>query len=422
MNRIEKWIYDRVKNTPAVKFVLRNAYQMAFDILPTPSNESMAPIEARPGYFYGFHDRSPFAADERKVLAHRLSIPLRMPAPGEGVGIGYFDFDPSGVGKLGTFHQLGESLAWNYHKGCRLQWLDEGHIVFNTFRSGKLVAVVLDTQGKETALLPRGIDTVSADGKWATSFSYERLHQLMPGYGYDGVEDDGCLDQQIPEKTGLYLVGTASGDVVLIASLLYLSRLDAVPGMEKMRHFVTHTEFSPDGRYISFLHRWVGEDYRRRHSRIGIYDCYTSAIRFLPTTGMVSHYVWQDDLHLLAYCSIKEGDAHVSFHVETGDCIPVCLGTLNVDGHQSMWDANRFITDTYPDRRRMASLYAVDMKEQAYRRIAYLYSPRRFQTKDFHAHIACDLHPRVSPSGRFVCFDSVYTGERSLCVMPLNQL
>lgn len=418
MNKIEKFIYDKVKNSPAIKFALRNIYQMAFDLLPTPKNSSINPIETKEGYFFGFHDRTPFSLDESRVLAHHTTIPLRMPREGEALGVGYFDFTKDG--KMGDFHQLGESLAWNYHKGCRLQWLDENHIIYNTREGETPVAVVKNMAGETVRTLPMAIDTVSEDGKWAIAFSYERLHVLMPGYGYEGVSDNGCLGETAPEATGLYLMNTATGESRMLASLASLCQ--SVEGnVSDLKHFVTHTEFSKDGRYISFLHRWIGDDYRRRYSRMGVCDLTTGAIRFLETTGMVSHYVWNSRNQIIAYCSVKEGDAHVLFDVEKGGYTPICLGSLNVDGHQSIVTDDVFVTDTYPDRRRMASLHKVDIKAQSYERIAYLYSPKRFQTKDFHKHIACDLHPRLSTSKRYLCFDAVFTGQRSLCIMPLKK-
>lgn len=418
MNKIEKIVYDAVKNSPAIKFALRNLYQMAFDLLPKPKDVAIHPIDTKEGFFFGFHDRTPFSADETRVLAHHTTIPVRMPEDGETLGVGYFDFGKDGV--MGAYHQLGESDAWNYHKGCRLQWLDDSHIIYNSREGNQPIAVIKNLEGDTVKKLPMAIDTVSEDGKWAIAFSYERLHVLMPGYGYERVQDGGCLSENAPEGTGLYLIDIESGTVELLASLASLCQ--SVPGesVADMKHFVTHTEFSKDGRYISFLHRWIGEDYRRRHSRMGVYDRTNGKLTFLDTTGMVSHYVWNGRNEIVAYCSVKEGDAHVCFNVADGSYQPVCLGQLNVDGHQSFVTDDVFVTDTYPDRRRMASLHRVDMKRNTFERIAYLYSPKKFQTKDFHKHIACDLHPRMSPSKRFVCFDSVYTGERALCVMRVD--
>ena len=417
MNKIEKIVYDRVKNSPALKFALRNIYQMAFDLLPTPKNFSIHPIMAKEGYFYGFHDCSPFSEDETMLLAHHTTIPVRMPRKDEGLEVGYFDFSEAGIG---DFHPLGESFAWNYHKGCRLQWLDGEHVIFNSAQEGKPVAIVADMNGNVQRKLPVAVDAVSKDGLWATSFSYERLNVLMPGYGYEGIADDGHLGECAPDGTGLSLVDIRTGECSSVASLHDLCASVKGEDVSSYKHFVTHTEFSPNGRYLSFLHRWIGEDYRRRYSRMGIYDRKNDCLSFLDTTGMVSHYVWNNRNQIVAYCSVREGDAHVLFDVENGTYKPICLGQLNVDGHQSMVSDSVFVTDTYPDRRRMASLYKVDAERQTFEKIASLYSPRKFQTKDFRKHIACDLHPRVSPSGRYVCFDSVFTGVRSLCVMSLK--
>jgi len=52
--------------------------------------------------------------------------------------------------------------------------------------------------------------------------------------------------------------------------------------------------------------------------------------------------------------------------------------------------------------------------------LASVYSPKRYQTKDFKNHIACDLHPRVAPNGKYISFDSVKSGKRSLCIMKIN--
>lgn len=419
MNKIEKIVYDCVKSNPKIKFLLRNAYQMAFDMLPTPKNEFSGDIDTANGYFFGFHDKSPFSADETKLLAHKTTIPVRMPKADEPCGIGYFDFSPEN-GSRGMYHELAKSYGWNYHKGCRLQWRCQT-IMFNSIDGNNAVAIEIDTNGNVMHRYPYAIDTISNDGHYATSFSYERLNILMPGYGYEYCQDGGYLDENAPEGTGLFLADLQTGERKLLFSLKELAESVGEQDIMSYKHYVTHTEFSHDGRYISFLHRWIGEDYRKRNSRLMVWDSITNKLHTMPTTGMVSHYIWNHKYQIIAYCSVKEGDAHVLFDMANGSYTPILLGKLNMDGHQSMLTDNIFITDTYPDRRRMASLFCVDAARQTMQRIAYVYSPKKFQTKDFHCHIACDLHPRVSPSGKYVCFDSAYTGERGLSVMKLEK-
>ena len=93
---------------------------------------------------------------------------------------------------------------------------------------------------------------------------------------------------------------------------------------------------------------------------------------------------------------------------------------LNSDGHQSFVpNTNLFITDTYPDGRRYAKLYLVNLENDDVQRIADLKSYKEFQSPNCYKNWACDLHPRVSPKGTYVTFDSVHTRHRALCIMKI---
>ena len=91
MNKIERFVYKRLRNAPMLKTIVRNGYQAFFDIIPTPSFDSFYRIKNRPGFFFGFHDHTPFSYDNSKLLANRYLIPLRMPQPKDQLEIGYFD-------------------------------------------------------------------------------------------------------------------------------------------------------------------------------------------------------------------------------------------------------------------------------------------------------------------------------------------
>lgn len=416
MNKIEKAIYDVAKHSPAIKYFLRNTYQGIFDLLPRPDNYFLNTPSAKEDCFFGFHDCTPFSADNSKVLCHRTHIPVRMPLKGETLEVGYVDMDKQG--ELGDFHCLATSNAWNYHKGCRLQWRGE-YIVFNDACDGVPCSRAVSLDGEEVAHWDWALDTVSSDGQLATSFSYRRLQELMPGYGYEHITDDNAfLEQCAPAETGLFIIDLQNNRRQLLMSLKELASEVSCDKTE--HHYVTHSEFSQDGSCVSFLHRWVGNDTRKRNTRLVVYNLKDGSHKALPTTGMVSHYVWTPRHEIVAYCSVKEGDAHVLFDISHNTYRPVCLGRINMDGHQSMAGEKMFVSDTYPDRRRMATLNMIEISKDSYQKIAYVYSPKKFQTRDFHKHIACDLHPRMSADGRFVCFDTVFTGSRSLCVMPLQ--
>lgn len=194
---------------------------------------------------------------------------------------------------------------------------------------------------------------------------------------------------------------------------------DLYPSAKQAFHYITHSSFSSDGRYIACLHRFVQlSDLDARTTRLVIYDTKSKQHFALPTEGMVSHYAWNKENKIVAYCHHKDKDGHVIFNIVDGKCVkatPIAQDKLNSDGHQSWVNSEDFITDTYPDKYRMAKLYYVsDTKVEC---LAYVYSPKTFQTKSMYNHIACDLHPRVSRDGKYVCFDSPRTGIRALYIM-----
>lgn len=84
------------------------------------------------------------------------------------------------------------------------------------------------------------------------------------------------------------------------------------------------------------------------------------------------------------------------------------------DGHPSYSpDGSMVVTDTYPDRARVASIYY--MKENKITRIVRVFSPFKYDND-----LRCDLHPRWNRIGDKICFDSVFEGLRGLYVVRLK--
>lgn len=418
MNRIEKVVYDCLKFNPKIKLFVRNVYQTIFDLFPRKANFTLVDVIVKEGYFYGFHDTSPFSFDNHRVLSNKVNIPLRMPKRGEFIPVGYFDFDGN---HLGDYHQLGVSYAWNYHKGCRLQWMNKDHFIYNTYIDKRICSVIVDVTTGCSKILNYPIDTVSPDGKYATSFSYERLELLMPGYGYPYSDTYSYCEERYPSETGLYIIDLKTEERRMLLSLSQLhDELEGYENKSECMHYVTHTEFSGSGRYISFMHRWVGKEKRLRWTRLLIYDLETGQYFALPTNGMVSHYVWRNN-NLLAYCRIGEVDSHVIFDIENGGYKHILTKELNSDGHQTYVSDDKFVTDTYPDRRRVAKLYLVDITKNSHLLLASIYHPKKYQST-LYCHKCCDFHPCASSDGKYVCFDAIVNDVRSLCILPLNNL
>lgn len=414
MNKLEAFVYQRVKNNYLLKDAVRNIYQAFYDLLPNYESRFLHEPIVLEDSFFGFHDVKPFSDDNRWLLACRLSIPLRMPTKDDALEVGYYTGE-----NYAKWHSLGYTRAWNYHKGCRLQWVDDSHLIYNTCEGEKLNATICDVATGNKRLLGWPIDSVSGDGLWATSFSYGRLEKLMPGYGYAVSDDEAFLDQYAPASTGLYLVDLTKNERQMLVSLEQLTALQPELSMADTFHFVTHTEFSPCGRYVAFLHRWYKGTFK--HTRLVVLDLETREMYVSPTTGMVSHYIWNAQGGIVAYCRMEDIDSHVFFSDPTMRQWKRCgYPQLNSDGHHHFIDNDTFIVDTYPDKYRHIKLWKVNIKTDEVSLLADAKSLKQFVNPDIDHNWKCDMHPRVSADGTLVSFDSTHTGRRSLCVMRIQ--
>lgn len=413
MNRIEAFVYERVKNNYVLKDAIRNIYQGFYDLLPNYESKFKNEPVVLEDCFFGFHDVKPFSPDNSKLLANRLTIPLRMPTIDDELEVGCF---------MGTEYSewlhLGTTRAWNYHKGCRLQWAGEHHIIYNVYGEDCLQSCLCQVSDGWKQLINWPVDSVTSDGKFATSFSYGRLEKLMPGYGYAMGDDEASLEEYAPDTTGLYIIDLQKNERRMLISLKKLSALQPEEGMADTYHFVTHTEFSPDNRYVAFLHRWYKGTFQR--TRLMVYDLQTDDIHISPTTGMVSHYVWNARNGIVAYCRMEDIDSHVYFSDPTMKEWKRCgYPKLNSDGHHHFIDNDTFVVDTYPDKYRHIKLWKVNIVTDEVELLADVKSLKKFVNPDDNHNWKCDLHPRVSSDGTLVSFDSTHTGRRSLCVMKI---
>lgn len=420
MNKIEEIVYHALYSHPKLKLAVRNLYQGLFDLMPRKKDFFSGDYDIKEGYFFGFHDVTPFSEDESKVLVGKVPFDFRMPKAGEGMELGFLDLKDC---KIGEFHQIATTYAWNWHKGCRLQWLNDKEVIFNNAVDGKLVSSIVNVETNEERNLPFPIDTafVSKNEAIATTFSYERLQVCMPGYGYP-YPDESYLNEKVPTETGLFLMDLITGERTLIVPVSVLVEKYGKDNADKYYHYVTHTEFSKDGRYISFLYRRMeeGGDINKRVTMMVVYDRQTNELILLPTQVSGSHYVWNGKNQIIASCIIDRKSCHVLYDMNNVEHYKIIRpDVLNQDGHQTFVDDDAFITDTYPDKWRQAQLYIANIKDESVKKLLSINSPKRFQSKTVYNYIDCDLHPRVSPSGKYVCCDTVMTGKRGLLIMNI---
>jgi hypothetical protein len=134
--------------------------------------------------------------------------------------------------------------------------------------------------------------------------------------------------------------------------------------------------------------------------------------------GHASHYHWRDPGHLVVWAGIKGKKGLFVLKDRTGDAEAIDEAFFLADGHCSYSpDRTWMLYDSYPHKDSYRRLYVYDLqKKKGYTLGAYYSDPKI--TGDFR----CDLHPRWSPDGKSVSFDSIHEGRRHVYRMDLSKI
>ena len=368
-------------------------------------------------HFFGYYDKCPWDATGRYLLAKAVAFLHRPPTPDDLAVIGLVDLHRDNL-----WRPLAETTAWNWQQGTHLQWLGSApdrEIVFNTRQRDHFAACILDVHTGESRLLSRPIYALSADGKQAVTLNFARVARTRPGYGYVGLPD-AHEAEPAPEQDGIHWIDMATGESRLIVSLQQVSRIEPIPDMAGVEHWFNHLQFNPSGTRFLFLHRWRdprGGGFRQTRLYTARPD--GSDLTLLERSGLVSHFDWADDDHILAW-SIHNGIGHFHLYRDRTDQVEVVGGdVLLQDGHCSYSPDRRWIlNDTYPDREtRERTLMLYRPSDNTRIDIGRFYAP-----PELDGEFRVDLHPRWSRDGRQVCFDSAHEGERQVYLIDVDDI
>lgn len=309
---------------------------------------------------------------------------------------------------------LGNSNAWNFQQGAMLQWLywnDEEIIAYNVCEQNQL-GCRLSSGYLGACFCPWPIQTAHPFKPRFLSLNFLRLNQLRPEYGYNVVVDN--FTENTPDsQDGLWQIAWP-GKICWFVSLDDLKKKFPRPEMQNSHHKVNHAIYSPKGKRIIFMHRWIGAS--GKFSRLYSIDDDGTNLRLLLDNRMVSHYNWKNDDELIAWARNDDGkDCYLHINAETGEKKIMGEGVFDVfgDGHPSFSPCGRYVvTDTYPDRRRQRSLLIFDIAKTKVVEVG-----RFFEPLPFIEETRCDLHPRWSPDGEKISIDSAHSGERETYII-----
>ena len=411
MSDLENWIYHFVKDRPTVKNALKFAYQRIFSLAGSRHAEEPEGIVYRTRAFFGFHEKSPWSSDGRWLLGHvHGGVGIEQPSARE------LDIVIYGGRAWTEPFTLTQTQAWNWQMGSQLQWADKSssQVVFNDFRDGMNLAVIHNIESGREHTLPYPIGAVSPTQDRYAGFCYQTLGRCMPGYGYDfaGAKAESPLTSEqlvVFDSDGTIVSEVPAGSLPPVSE----------DGEAAGEQFVTHTQFSPDGERLAFLHRQHVAG-RRLRSRLYCVDPTDplGTLHAAPFHDMVSHFTWIDGNRILAFANTESSDGFFLWAVGVGT--PSALRPLHLgdrDGHpHGVGDGRHVVLDRYPDRRRIMPLNWLDCETGEETQLGRFFLPMRFWEEK-----RVDLHPRVRADGAYVCIDVVHDGVRSMATIPLGQ-
>lgn len=408
---IETKINYQLNKYPSVKKAVKRIYQLGmYAISPKIKSEGEI-IRVSPDdgfeYFFGYYDKSPWDISNRYMLCMRAKDTWSNVAPSDTAEMLIIDTTDGSVRSLGDTH------AWNVQQGCMLQWLGpdfSSHVVYNDFRNGTFCAVIKNVKNNTERLVDRPVYTVSLDGKLALSLDFSRLHRLRKGYGYSNL-DDSTLNEKLPDKACIWSVDLVHGISVPLMKYTDFSNFENRTEMNGAEHKVNHLMISPNGKRFIVLHRWfIGA---RKFTRLVTCKIDGSNMYNLTDDDMVSHCTWKNDLEILAFENKKNQGPGYYLMKDRSNEYKKTWPELTSDGHPSYSpDGKLVVTDTYPDRSRIASIMVMQGKQVD--TVARVFAPFKYDNDT-----RCDLHPRWSRDGKQICLDSVFEGHRGLYLVSI---
>ena len=361
--------------------------------------------------FFGYYDISPFSKDETLLLAVHVSSKKRSLYSNTKAKVGFYNLSSENS----LFQEIGSTQTWCWQQGCRLQWYPRKNnkiVLYNTIVEGKYGCVLKDIFTKEIVKkYNTPIYTMSADGRIGLSLNFSRLQRLRPGYGYNTILDY-TQGELMPKNDGVIRLDMKTGEKMLLFSIKDIVNIKTTNTMQGAEHYFNHLLFNPEGSRFLLVHLWVKEG--RRYSRLITADHNGKNIYVMNNEGHSSHYCWRSNTQILVYCTFVGTGTHYYLCDDMSERKKT-IGNrmLNEDGHPSFFPSgNMIITDTYPDKFREQSLIIYDLNNNEIKTLSKFCVPFKFS-----GETRCDLHPRLSPNGTYVCVDNVHNNLRSMTVI-----
>lgn len=419
-------------------------------VKPSKLSPKLEPVFASSGpkkSYFGYYYNNPYAPDAGRLLSHRVDFDGRNITREDEAEVGYYS-----VGD-GAWHYVGSTQAFNWQDGSMLQWVPgaEGRkLIYNILEAGKAKSRLVDVETGEAQVFDAPVYAAHPSGEWAIGVNFSRLWLCRPSYAYrEAPEVVNAWRGGLHPEDGLFRIDFKTGEVTPFLYTKDVVNPSAGEAPDEALHYLHHPMWNPSGTRFIFLHRYAkpegGFKTRLLSASVTGDDVYT-----FPDAMNYSHAAWRSDEEFViwsnpgggimgAYAKKSRSGAswirpirkvlragkrllgdtqrmqkltkagYYLFHDQQVGSEPVGRGKVTVDGHPSWYQqGTQMLADTYQDTEDFRHLLRYDMATDVVEELGRFYSP--YNNSGFR----CDLHPRITPDGRYLCVDSAHSGERQI--------
>ncbi|MDA7746229.1 glycosyl transferase [Psychromonas sp.] len=419
-NIFEKNLARVLSNAPFLKRIIKISYSRIFYFLKKKDYKvkSVSDVsvihDGEQDTFFGYYDKAPDNGNGLVLVYSSIHSTKNAPNNIESITLDVYD-----IKKKDYILPIKIDIkSFNWQQGSRAHWLTADKFVYNNYDSNskKYRAYVYSVElSKIVSILDKPVQDSFCDN-YMLSICYETLAILRPDYGYFSEKN---ISLPLYSDVGIWKCDYISSKCELLFSVedvIHFCFDNVNENHMKFKHKLNHVMISPNGKFFIFMHRYYNKS-GKRFDRLILANVDGELLRVLCDDGMVSHCFWYDDDTILGYLRGPNGvDAYWLINIKNSEHSVFNNGVFDGigDGHPSI-NGLSIITDTYPDKARMQSLYLTKKGLSKYIKLGEF-----FHGFDFGGETRCDLHPRFSKDGSLVFFDSIYSGRRNLCYLDIK--
>jgi len=372
-------------------------------------------------HFFGYYGICPWNESQTHLLSLESNFQDHMPGRNDSAGIGLVD------ARTGHFEKITETKAWNFQQGAFMHWnplKPDSEILYNDRVDNEIVSVFLDINSGKKRVLPRPVNGLSHNGKYALSLTYGRLGRMRNVVSYANVVDP-YADEPHPEKDGVFVMDLQTGDYKLVVSInqVYEMLKERHPELAHKHIWFNHTVFNKnDTRFFLLARTLEGNDGPLETGMFTAGIDGSDLREVVPYGYDVSHFDWRNNKEIIATFELgSNGRRHYHFTDGVNEYKRLGNGSLDFDGHCTFSpDQNWIATDHKVKETLMQSIILHNFKTDSSKTLATFHMKEK---KFITGKLRCDFHPRWNREGSAICFDAIDqdSGKRQMHLVEFSQ-